>query len=273
MARQTITITLYKSELLYDVQNKTYLTGRSRQNGGNHEEVANMQANDDAENANQILRSLGNAFATLKTKLSEYLEESGTSANDIQMDGTENITVVLKVPSNYNHAANATVSSALHQYLVNTAIGDWFTITNKNDAADYIALAAANLEQIREAVNKRVRPTRSTPSTMTVHQITPATEPLLLSGPSDGKAFRIPLGVKASHRTLTYSGSTSQNFSYAAIMLNLDGGERLDTISTGLISDLNSWLVSHDNVGLDTLVWIANGSVDGETLTYITYSE
>lgn len=164
MAKQTITITLYKSELVYDVQNKTYLTGRSRQTGSNHEEVANMQANDDDENANQVLRSLGNAFATLKTKLSEYLEESGTNANDLQMGGTENLTVALKVPSNYNRAANDTVSAAMHQYLVNTAIGDWFTITNKADAEDYITLAGANLEQIREAINKRVRPTRATPT-------------------------------------------------------------------------------------------------------------
>jgi len=162
MAKQTITITLYKSELVYDVQNKTYLTGRSRQTGSNHEDVANMQANDDDENANQVLRSLGNAFATLKTKLSEYLEESGTSANDIQMGGTANLTVALKVPSNYNPAANDTVSAAMHQYLVNTAIGDWFTITNKADAEGYITLAGANLEQIREAINKRVRPKRDT---------------------------------------------------------------------------------------------------------------
>jgi hypothetical protein len=165
MAKQTITITLYKSELVYDVQNKTYLTGRSRQTGDNHEQVANMQANDDDENANQILRSLGNAYATLKTKLSEYLIESGTSAvsaDDVQMDATSNITVELKVPSNYNKATRDTIAAALHQYLVNTAIGDWFTITNKTDAEDYINLAAANLQQIREAVNKRVRPVRST---------------------------------------------------------------------------------------------------------------
>ena len=174
MARQTITITLYKSELVYDVQNKTYLTGRSRQKDGNHEDVANMQANDDEENANQILRSLGNAFATLKTKLSEYLEEDGTSANDIQMDNTENIVIALKVPSNFNPATNDTISAALHQYIVNTAIGDWFTITNKPDAADYIKQAVINLEQIREAVNKRVRPQRTTP---TPPEPTPDPEP------------------------------------------------------------------------------------------------
>ena len=161
MAKKVIAITLYMSELIYDVQNKTYLTGRSRQTGTNHEEVANMQANDDDENANQIMRSIGNAFANLKTKLSEYINETGTSTNDKQISSTGNLTLSLNMPPNYNNASNDTISTALHQYLVNSAIGDWFTITNKNDASDYITLAAANLEQLREAVNKRMRPTRT----------------------------------------------------------------------------------------------------------------
>ena len=161
MAKKVIAITLYISELIYDVQNKTYLTGRSRQTGTNHEEVANMQANDDDENLNQIMRSIGSAFANLKTKLSEYINESGTSTNDKQLSSTGNLTLSLNMPPNYNNASNDTISTALHQYLVNSAIGDWFTITNKNDASDYITLAAANLEQLREAVNKRMRPTRT----------------------------------------------------------------------------------------------------------------
>ena len=161
MAKKQISITLYMSELIYDVQNKTYLTGRSRQTGTNHEEVANMQANDDDENANQIMRSIGNAFANLKTKLSEYINENGTSTNDKQLSSTGNLTLSLNMPPNYNNASNDTISTALHQYLVNCAIGDWFTITNKNDASDYITLAAANLEQLREALNKRMRPTRT----------------------------------------------------------------------------------------------------------------
>ena len=162
MAKKTISVTLYTSELIYDVQNKTYLTGRSRQTGNNHEEVAHMQANEDEENENQILRSLGNAFANLKTKLSEYIEESATTATNKLLTKNTNLTLALIMPSNFNQATNDTISAALHQYLVNSAIGDWFTITNKNDATDYVTLAAANLEELREAVNKRVRPTRTT---------------------------------------------------------------------------------------------------------------
>lgn len=160
MARQTITITLYKSELIFDIENKTYLTGRSRDNGQNHEEVANMQANADEENRLQVMRSLGNAYSTLRTKLSEYLESSLTADTDTVMNDEGNIIITLKMPSNYNKATVETVTAALHQYIVNMAIADWFTITNKADAADYVAAAGANIEQVREAINKRVRPTR-----------------------------------------------------------------------------------------------------------------
>lgn len=161
MAKKTISITLYMSELIYDVQNKTYLTGRSRNTGDNHEQVANMQANEDEENQNQVVRSIGNAYANLKTKLSEYIEDSGATANNILLSASDNLQINLVMPSNFNPATNDTIGAALHQYIVNSAIGEWFTITNKADAADYLTLAAANLAEIREAINKRVRPTRS----------------------------------------------------------------------------------------------------------------
>lgn len=162
MAKKTIIITEHISELMYDIQNKTYLTGRSRYTGTNHEEVANMQANEDDENANQIIRSIGNAFSYLKTKLAEFLLEEGTTANNTQISVESDLVLTLMLPSNYNQATTDSVSVAVHKYIVNTAIGDWFAITNKNDAADYVTMATNNLEEIREAINKRVRPVRKT---------------------------------------------------------------------------------------------------------------
>lgn len=162
MARKELTVSLYMSELIYDVQNKTYLTGRSRQAEGNYEEVAHMQANDDEENKNQIARSLGNAFQTLKSKLSDYIVEQGTTANNILMDVSPQtkLSLAFSMPSNYNEATREAIATSIHKYIINTAVGDWFTITNKADAADYIAQASLNINEIREAINKRVRPTR-----------------------------------------------------------------------------------------------------------------
>ena len=164
MARKNLAITLKISELLYEIRNKTWLTGQSRQNGQNFEEVANMQNNEDEEHVNQVLRSIGNAFATLKVRLSEFIDASQTTANDIQITGLTDLTVSLVLPSNYNQATADAIALAMHQYLVNTAIAEWFTITNKTDAADYLTLAGANITQIREAVSKRVRPTRTIPA-------------------------------------------------------------------------------------------------------------
>jgi hypothetical protein len=160
MTKKEITINLVMSEIVYDDQNKTYLTGRSRQSADNHEAVANMQANDDEEDKNQVLRSIGNAFGTLKTKLSEYLVSDKTSSNNVQIDEDTNLEVTLQMPSNYNPATVDTISAALHQYIVNTAIAEWFNITNKGDAQEYATLATGNLGLVREAINKRVRPQR-----------------------------------------------------------------------------------------------------------------
>jgi hypothetical protein len=162
MARTDVKITLYKSEIIYDVQNKTYITGRSRQTGDNHEQVANMQANNDEENLNQILRSIGTAYDYMKAKMAEFMTGKDEDGNDILLNISGNITVSLSLPENYNKATVDSIASALHNIIVNKAIADWFTLTNKADAADYAAAAASEVNILREALNKRTRPVRNT---------------------------------------------------------------------------------------------------------------
>lgn len=147
-------------EMIYDVQNKTYLTGKSRRDGSNHEQVATMQANDDDENANQILRSITTAYGTLKTKLSEYLDLTKTTVTNEPLTAETELEVSLKMPSNYNLSTAETLATAVHQFIVATAIAEWFTITDKADAKDYAEQAAESLKVIAEAANKRVRPRR-----------------------------------------------------------------------------------------------------------------
>ena len=177
MSKKDLNITLYKSELIYEVQNKTYLTGRSRHNGENHEQVANMQAGDDDEHLNQILRSLGSAFSELKTRLADFidLDAEQTTANnkllatftaadnednELEIEDNE-LEIELVMPANYNTATADAISSACHNFVVNTAVADWYTLTAPAEAAPYASLAAGNIQQIRDAANKRTAPTRS----------------------------------------------------------------------------------------------------------------
>ena len=75
MARKSLTITLYMSELIYDFQNKAFLTGRSRRSADMDAEAAsNIQASDDDEDKNQALRSIQNAYSQLLVELSESVQ-------------------------------------------------------------------------------------------------------------------------------------------------------------------------------------------------------
>lgn len=164
MAKKELVITLIKTELIYEVQNKTHLTGVSRYAGDNFEQVANMQMGDDEEHKNQILRSLGDSYRELKTKMSNYLVGNTDKSNDIQEVENGDFKLTLKMPSNFNQAVSDGIASACHKFLVNTAICDWFMITNPAEAKNYADLAAIALQSIRESVNKRIIPTRVVPS-------------------------------------------------------------------------------------------------------------
>ena len=164
--KKTITITQQVKELVYDIQNKAYLTGQAREaEGKSFVAASNMQASDDAENSYQIRRSLANAFSTLKSNLGEYLHENCTTSNNLINSEIENdgaLTLAFELPSNYNNASADSIGNSIHSYLVDMALGDWFAITNKDDTQTYIAHSAVCLENAKRALYKRSRPMRPT---------------------------------------------------------------------------------------------------------------
>ena len=83
--KKILTVTQQVKELVYDIQNKAYLTGQAREAEGkkNYEAASNMQASDDEENSYQIRRSLANAFSSLKSLLGEYLSEDKSTSNNL----------------------------------------------------------------------------------------------------------------------------------------------------------------------------------------------
>lgn len=164
--KKTLTVTQEVKELMYDIMNKTYLTGQAREAGGmGYEASSNMQASDDDENSYQLRRSLANAFSSLKSLLGEYLDEDKTSSDDripTEIDNDGQLELSFKLPSNYNNASADSLGNGIHAYLVDMALYEWFTITNKNDAADYLNHSTASLETVKRALYKRSRPERPT---------------------------------------------------------------------------------------------------------------
>lgn len=165
--KKTLTVTQQVKELVFDIQNKAYLTGQAREAEGKktYEAASNMQASDDIENSYQIRRSLANAFSALKSLLGEYLSEDRSTSNNLiqkEIDDDGVLELAFELPSNYNNSSSDALGNGIHSYLVDMALGDWFSITCKEDAQDYISHASVSLENVKRALYKRARPTRPT---------------------------------------------------------------------------------------------------------------
>lgn len=161
-AKKSVTVTIGIDWLLFDIMNETFLRGRTIQNKDNHKEVASMFASEDEENREKILRSIKRGFAEVQSELAEYLSENGMTTDNSHYDGGQDLVLNLTMPSNFNEAATIGIGEAVHAYLANTAIADWYLVTNKADSEEYIALAQKNLVNIQQAVSKRSRPKRPT---------------------------------------------------------------------------------------------------------------
>lgn len=167
-SKKTLSITLEVKELMFDIMNKAYLTGQSReaeQGGKAYESASKMQASEDNDNSYQLRRSISNAFSSLKSLLGEYLDENKTTSNNRipkEVDDDGQLVMAFKLPSNYNNASADSLGNGIHAYIVDITLSEWFTITNKADAQDYLNHSAVSLEIVKRALYKRSRPTRPT---------------------------------------------------------------------------------------------------------------
>lgn len=162
--KKTLTVVQEVKELIYDIQNKAYLTGQAREaNGASYEAASNMQASDDEENSYQIRRSLANAFSALKSLLGEYLHEDKTTSNNriaAEIDNNGKLTLEFLLPSNYNNASADSLGDGIHAYLVDVVLAEWFAITNPEGAKSYVEHSGLSLETVKRALYKRSRPER-----------------------------------------------------------------------------------------------------------------
>lgn len=165
--KKELTVNLQVKEIMYDIMNKAYLTGRAREaeTSKNYEAASNMQASEDEEESTQLRRSIANHFTSLKSLLGEYLSEDKTTSDNLinkEIDDDGVLTLMFRLPSNYNNASADSLGKGMHTYIVDMSLADWFTITNKADADSYISHASVSLENVKRALYKRSRPSRPT---------------------------------------------------------------------------------------------------------------
>ena len=157
--KQRIKISINSDHQIYDILNKTWLVGKSREATGEFtpELISSLKASEDDDELNQIKRSCMDATASLKGLLSEYMSEERTEADNKLSFG--DTTLTLMMPSNYNTAVTETIAQICHKYISAKVCYDWYILNKPNEAAPYKAETEDAYAELRQAVSKRKRPT------------------------------------------------------------------------------------------------------------------
>lgn len=159
--KKKVTIKLVSDWQLYDILNKTYLTGEARKSveGYTPELIASIKASNDDEQLDQIKFSIKEAIASLKSLMSEYVSDDAKESSNGGLDYSD-VTLTLIMPSNFNTASLESISRLCHRYITCKAVGDWFSITSPREAESYRASIPEVLAELRNSISKRKRPER-----------------------------------------------------------------------------------------------------------------
>lgn len=156
---QSITITLNKKDLFFEVKNKLYTISESRKTPENLEAIDYIKINDDMNDQYRVLSSFSKSKNEVENVLSKYSSDSEPIAQDETIDTTLTGTLAFALSMPDNFANNAKLSNAIHNYLVDKAIFDWLMVAAPNEATSYQGVCTNDLQEIVLIFNKRSKPT------------------------------------------------------------------------------------------------------------------
>lgn len=160
MAKKNITITISIEELRYDIQTTTWQTAEARKADGNDRQVAQMKVQE--EDNDTIMRIISSAVANAVAAVAEYLidvEWGNGSSDALRSEG--DVEIHLAMPGNFNDNMVYAISQNMHAYLLYTSLVDWYKMKAPDEMTVYSEKAAAALQTMRDALYKRIMPTRN----------------------------------------------------------------------------------------------------------------
>ncbi|MBR1792084.1 MAG: hypothetical protein IJ764_00380 [Bacteroidales bacterium] len=164
--RKTAIITLKRSELIYDIQNRAMLVARGFDSGDNFKDISLMQPGDDENDLDMLARSLNTAFDDIAEALFAFCKtsaEDGTERDD-SISLPESYILQLTIPDDYSDTSVRRLVNIMHEYMVCLALADWLTATYPAAAEQWIVRKDQAINNLRRTVQKRIRRVRRTMS-------------------------------------------------------------------------------------------------------------
>lgn len=162
---KTIVITLKKAEILYDIENTSFIVGNSRSTGTNFEQVSNIQNSGEGEDRNFILRSIETAFGEVKRNLSRFIDETKLADDNTLMEETGDLIISLDVVDVFNEASTESLKSSIHEYIVSSSLLDWFASVKPDEMPIYDNRKNEAAVNMLSALYRKKAPSRPAPPT------------------------------------------------------------------------------------------------------------
>lgn len=151
-----ITITLKKPEIDYDIAMTTHVVmNRSIADGATQEQGFNYaNTQDETGEVNLITRYSEKAISELAGAMGRYLQDyTIESTNDLR--DFDAVMFYLNMPDTFNASLMNPLRSAMHDYVVNRTIFDWYMKTKPDEALIYEKLYNESYDRVKSLLNRR----------------------------------------------------------------------------------------------------------------------
>ena len=171
----SITLTLYKTQIIESVKNETFLRGTfDKAADVRAVQMAYVeQAGDEEYHKRLLLRSLSTSLEELKSYLSDYLSATGGSTGDnvIEDDSDDVVTLTLVVGERFNYGYTDSIARLSAKFIEEVMLMDWWRPINEKQSSLYAKFVERDLASIRRCFNKTApsAPSYKYPTSLKVH--------------------------------------------------------------------------------------------------------
>ncbi len=160
---KTVTLTLKRKELLYDIQNYAFVEADAIRS---ENEQDRQQVIDVAQEGNIdiVTRNLDIAYAECVEMMYPYTKEEcdKEESRDDELKMTDEYVINLLVPDDFSKTTATFVARYVHEYMIYRVLATWLGMVYPASAEGWAIKAEDALQQIKVRLNARCRRVRRT---------------------------------------------------------------------------------------------------------------
>ena len=152
-------LTFKADNLLYDIRNIAFITGDQLPGQPDEKLRANIQDVAAEGNADFLRRKMQLAFCEVRERLYTYTGHPvrHPEAKDDDPHEPCAYTFLIRLPRHFSQTTLRLVESLIHEYIVDGALFEWFSIVKKDEAELYYQKRENAMERLRECMEHRMR--------------------------------------------------------------------------------------------------------------------